>query len=144
VTGLRRFALTLTDFAGHWRLSRSIDDHRSGTTGVFEGTADFAPSDNGLTYVEIGLLHLTGQQPLRAERRYLWTETEDGITITFADGRPFHSFRPGAPEATHWCDLDTYDVIYDFAQWPIWRSTWTVSGPRKAYKMISTYTRPDP
>jgi hypothetical protein len=139
---LRRFALTLAEFEGIWRLSRSIDDHRSGTPGLFEGTATFTPVETGLIYVETGLLHLTGQQPLKAERRYLWTQAGDHIAITFADGTPFHDFRPGAPEATHWCDPDTYDVTYDFAQWPIWSSTWSVSGPRKAYQMISTYTRP--
>lgn len=143
---MRRFALTearrLADFEGHWRVARDIVDHRAGSTGRFVGTAEFTPLAAGLGYREIGQLHLPGQPPFHAERRYIWRQDDTGIHITFEDGRAFHSITPDAPNATHWCDPDTYDVTYRFDTWPDWTNTWDVSGPRKAYKMITRYSRP--
>ena len=78
---------------------------------------------------------------MQAERRDLWRQDGSRIVVDFADGRPFHDFRPDSPEASHRCDPDSYAVRYDFRAWPIWCSTWRVTGPRKDYDMVSTYTR---
>ena len=47
------------------------------------------------------------------------------------------------PDALHHCDPDMYNVSYDFTRWSQrkkqWRSVWTVLGPRKDYKMLSSY-----
>ena len=32
-----------------------------------------------------------------------------------------------------------YRVRYDFSDWPDWRTIWHVTGPRKAYEMVSHY-----
>lgn len=133
--------LRLADFEGHWTVQRRITDHRAGSTGWFEGTARFQPDGEELIYSETGLLHLPGQPAFRAERRYLWANNGPLLQVSFEDGRPFHSFDPANPDATHWCDPDTYAVRYDFAEWPVWHSTWDVSGPSKAYQMVTTYTR---
>jgi len=134
----------LQDFAGQWRMSRVITDHRARTTGQFDGMAAFTPDDGGLAYLEVGTLCLPGQPPFHAERRYLWRQRESAIDVHFDDGRFFHSVDPAHPTACHWCDPDTYDVIYSFASWPEWSSTWDVAGPRKAYKMVTSYSPTDP
>ena len=120
-------------------MSRVIHDHRAGSTGRLEGTAVFTPDDPGLLYHETGTLTLPGQPPFHAERRYRWRQGDDGLVVEFDDGRFFHVIDPAAPDARHWCDPDTYDVTYEFGFWPDWQSVWTVSGPRKAYQMTTTY-----
>ena len=133
------FAPRLSDFTGVWQVDRSIRHHDSGSTGHFAGTAELAPVPDGLSYTENGTLTLDHHPPFKAERRYLWQEADDVIHVFFTDGRPFHSFSGCDTEDTHWCDPDTYRVTYDFDDWPIWRSIWHVSGPKKAYEMITTY-----
>lgn len=130
----------LQDFVGVWTISRVISDHLAASTGAFHGTARFSAVQNGLAYIEKGQLQLVGQPPFLAERRYHWHQDENGLHVSFHDGRPFHSFDPRSPEASHWCDPDTYQVAYEFDAWPHWRTIWNVSGPRKAYQMITDYT----
>lgn len=128
-----------TDFEGAWALSRQITDDQAGPNGLFEGRAWFVKDKGGLAYHERGRLTLTGQAPFTAERRYHWQDGGQDVVVTFADGRFFHRFNRAAPSATHRCDPDTYIVRYDFDSWPRWQSTWRVTGPRKAYKMVNTY-----
>jgi len=131
----------LAGFAGLWALSRRIEDARAGQVSVLEGTARFAGDGAGLTCDEAGTLHVPGQPPMAATRRYLWRETGGGIAVLFADGRAFHRFDPagGAPGDTHHCRPDTYVVTYDFTRWPRWRARWRVTGPGKDYVMVSCY-----
>lgn len=134
----------LDAFEGGWNLDRSIDDRKTGQAGRFLGEATFTPGDKGLIYREEGLLTLGAAAPLVATRSYLWrADGAGGIEVLFEDGRPFHGFGPDAgPEASHWCDPDTYHVTYDFAPWPDWSATWSVAGPSKAYRMVARYARP--
>lgn len=134
-------SLRLQDFEGRWSLSRVITDRRAGTTARFDGSATFTPVAGALSYFETGTLRIDGQPPIHAERRYLWRQDGDRIVIAFEDGREFHDFTATSPDASHWCDPDTYTVRYDFADWPIWTSTWQVSGPRKDYDMSTRYHR---
>jgi len=134
-------AVSLDDFVGEWAIERSITDKRGGPNGRFRGTAEFLADAKGLNYSESGHLILDGQSPFKAERRYRWRVVKGTIAVEFPDGRAFHSFDPASPTASHWCDPDTYDVTYDFDLWPVWRSVWDVSGPKKAYQMITDYTR---
>ena len=131
------------DFEGVWLLSRRIDDRRADAKGQFEGRAVLSRDGAGLTYDETGLLTFGAAAPLTATRRYLWRPDGGLVAVFFADGRPFHSFDPAdtAPEAHHPCAPDTYRVRYDFARWPEWSADWQVSGPRKEYRMRSSYRR---
>ncbi len=134
----------LEDFAGHWRIARTVEDRLAGQAARFEGVAELAPDDIGMKWHERGTLHLPGQPPVRAERVYLWRASGRGIEVLFADGRPFHRFEPGREEsARHDCAPDLYRVRYDFAGWPEWRAVWEVTGPRKDYVMRSSYARPE-
>jgi|GEM_PF-204560 len=130
----------LGDFAGDWRVTRRIADRAGGQCLRFSGTARFAWQGAALAYAETGLLHLPGRPPMPAERRYLWRAGAGRIIVDHADGRPFHAFDPAAPEAGHLCPPDTYRVAYRFARWPCWSALWTVTGPRKDYRMLSRFT----
>jgi len=129
----------LEDFTGRWQITRRIEDRRAGRVGQFSGRAEFVPDGDGLVLSETGMLSYGGAAPLRAERRYLWRVDGPGIAVFFADGRPFHRFSCDRPKARHECPPDSYEVTYDFTQWPRWQSRWSVTGPRKDYVMQSVY-----
>ena len=135
----------LMDFEGAWVLERRIL-HEDAPDAEFRGSARFHPDGDGLLYEERGLMKIDGHRPVSAQRRYLWREGQGGmIEVLFDDGRAFHSILPGAmdeAQASHWCDPDMYEVHYRFGQWPDWIATWKVRGPRKSYRMVSTYRRP--
>lgn len=134
--------ITLDDFEGAWVLERRIM-HENQPGAEFRGSARFLPDGDGLMYEEKGLIKIEGHRPVSAQREYLWRPGEDGkIEVLFEDGRPFHVIDFNDPIASHWCDPDTYEVAYQFSQWPDWIATWKVNGPNKAYRMVSTYRRP--
>ncbi|MGR3802296.1 DUF6314 family protein [Marinibacterium profundimaris] len=138
-------ARCLEDFLGRWRLEREITD-ALGPPARFEGFAEWRPEggadarseDAPLLCVETGQLEVSGQGRFAAERRYLWAPD---LSVFFADGRFFHQVPPVGGPAEHWCDPDHYRVLYDFSDWPRFRTTWEVSGPRKSYRMVSDYRR---
>ncbi|MEM9845409.1 MAG: DUF6314 family protein [Pseudomonadota bacterium] len=132
---------SLWDFEGTWQLDRTIL-HRAGPRAQLTGQAVLTRAGQGLDYYESGVLSLDGQAPVRAERRYLWRPGDAGdVEILFEDGRAFHTIVRDAPRATHECAPDTYEVEYDFSDWPDWQSHWEVTGPWKAYSMASRYSR---
>lgn len=139
---MRPFALNSSDFLGRWTARRSIEDALSGHHGQFEGMAEITErGDTGSwLYHEAGDLRYGAGAAMRAERRYLWQPKGAAIDVCFEDGRAFHTIAlQGGARAAHWCDPDQYDVTYDFADWPHWRSEWRVSGPRKSYVMVTAY-----
>lgn len=131
----------LADFEGEWRLDRRIEDRRGAQSGRLSGRAWFAPAADGLQYDEEGVLELASGPKLAARQAHLWQASPPEIAVRFPDGRDFHRFDTGvvAPEGRHLCGADLYLVRYDFADWPRWRVTWTVSGPRKDYTICSAY-----
>jgi hypothetical protein len=131
----------LEDFEGRWRIARRIEDAWMGTTGLFEGVARFEPDGDGLTYTEVGELRLPQEVPMTARRTFLWREDNGAICVLYDDGRPFHKIAAGARVAQDWhdCAPDTYEVTYNFTQWPGWRMIWKVQGPRKDYVSISDF-----
>ena len=133
----------LGDFAGDWRVARAIEDRLSGRPGRFEGVARLRPEGDGLRYREEGRLWLGDSRPLAAHRDSLWDEDAEGIAVRFADGRPFHRFRPEGRAAgtDHPCGADLYRVTYDLSGWPAWEAEWRVRGPAKDYRMASRYER---
>ncbi|WP_417264215.1 DUF6314 family protein [Celeribacter sp.] len=137
--------IRLQDFAGRWSMAREIEDFRADARSELTGTCDFVPDgEGGFRQEERGFLHLPGRdKPLQAERRYLWRAVAQEITVFFDDGRFFHSFDPNAsaPEADHACDPDSYQVRYEFSDWPNWTANWRVTGPRKDYRFQTRYWR---
>lgn len=137
------FELEFTDFLGNWQIARKIVE-QAGETHHLTGVAEFSQVAGGLKYHEQGqLVTATGAQ-FAASRVYHWRDAGNGrVQVLFEDGRDFHNFdlTGVTAEDKHWCDPDTYHVSYNLAEWPIWSSTWTVLGPRKAYRMVTRYMR---
>ncbi|QFU08994.1 hypothetical protein PARPLA_01871 [Rhodobacteraceae bacterium THAF1] len=131
----------LQDFAGQWVLARKIV-HSDGRVATLRGRAAFRAEGPTLVYEEAGTLKMDGTT-LEARQSHLWRADGNRIHVSFADGRPFHSFALGLADAAarHDCPPDIYDVSYDFSGWPQWRSRWVVTGPRKGYELISIYAR---
>lgn len=127
----------LTDFEGRWRLEREIV-HDDGTRAQFVGTADWQPEGRGMRCTEQGTMCIEGTAPMAAQRVYLWDEA---LQVFFDNGRLFHKVPPAGGDTGHWCDPDQYDGSYDFSRWPDFSVTWAVRGPRKAYRMVSRYSR---
>ena len=133
----------LSDFEGQWDLTRVIRDARAGQVIQADGHVELRPGEDGLVYDEAVTLRIPGQPEMKGTRRYFWRWAGDQITIYFDDQRFFHALNLGQPRPQdhHNCPPDSYDAEYDFAQWPLWRVRWTVSGPRKSYEMETKYTR---
>ncbi|MEO0937043.1 MAG: DUF6314 family protein [Pseudomonadota bacterium] len=127
----------LADFTGPWQLARTIA-HADGLTAALTGTATFTPEGRGLAYAETGALSIAGAPPFEATQRYTWDER---LGVHFADGRFFHTVPAQGGPASHWCDPDQYDGVYDFSDWPRWTLRWQVRGPRKDYTSDTTYWR---
>lgn len=134
--------LGLSDFEGQWTLNRQIKDHLGQMNGAMVGSATFtARADGALDYREEGTLTLADGSTFAARRFYRWCSDGAGIAVFFDDGGPFHHFRPqGVTDGTtHLCGADTYQVAYDFSNWPRWSATWQVTGPRKRYTSMSLF-----
>ncbi|MCR8825694.1 DUF6314 family protein [Pseudosulfitobacter koreensis] len=129
-------ARTLSDFEGRWRLEREIV-HDDGMQAQFSGTAVWQPEGGFLRCIEEGTMRIGESAPMVGQRVYLW---DAALQVFFEDGRLFHQVPPEGGDTGHWCDPDQYDGRYDFAAWPAFVVTWSVRGPRKAYRMVSRYS----
>ncbi|MEM6310095.1 MAG: DUF6314 family protein [Pseudomonadota bacterium] len=125
----------LNDFEGIWTFDRRVT-HEAGLPAKASGHAVFTPDGTGLRYDETGQLRINDGSPMTATRCYLWRR---GGVVLFEDGRAFHTIPDDEGPARHYCGADTYHVRYDFLNWPIWTSRWSVTGPKKAYDMATVY-----
>jgi hypothetical protein len=130
---------------GRWELDRLIVDRAGGMTGRLQGHASFTSASRGLWYEERGTLTF-GQHRGTAEQTYFFEfpEGDARATVRFRDGHLFHSLdlRDGEDRARHDCDLDLYEGLFIAFGPAAWRSEWNVTGPRKDYDLVTTYTRP--
>lgn len=136
----------LSDFIGDWELHRQIEDKLGFLQGRMDGVVSFAQSDPNLIYEENGQLVYGDAPPMTATRTYIWKKHPRGIEVMYGDGSPFHVIEMNClmPSAEHLCGADMYHVSYDFSKWPVWRAVWSVVGPSKDYRSVSTFTRADP
>lgn len=133
--------ITLDALEGRWRLERDIEDARAGVSGRLEGEAIWRADAQGFVQEESGLLHYADAAPMQATRRYLWRAGETGIDVFFEDGRPFHTLPADGEEALHHCAPDLYRVTYTFTGPAEFTQIWHVTGPRKAARIASRFTR---
>ncbi|MEM8822370.1 MAG: DUF6314 family protein [Pseudomonadota bacterium] len=129
----------LADLIGTWRTNRVIR-HADGSVARFSGETTWRREDDHVRCMETGRLTQSGRS-FEAERQTLWTESEAGLDIRFADGRPFHTL-DGTGQAIHHCPPDIYRLRYDMSAWPKWSVHWRVTGPRKVYRAVTRYHRP--
>ena len=135
-------AIGLRDFIGVWTLAREIEDVRLGVRGRFDGRCVIAWDGDDVVQTETGTLRFGDAAPMQAQRVYRWRAAGAVISVSFEDGRAFHSFGPGHAEtAQHLCGSDLYEVQYGFADWPVWTSTWRVMGPRKDLVLRNRFAR---
>lgn len=135
-------AADLSAWLGTYRVTRHIDDRRTGQTASFEGRAEIAANAAGALYREAGELQLAQGAAFYAERVYVWEVQGPRIAVLFEDGRPFHDFDPetGGAATEHLCGQDWYRGGYDVSRWPDWQVTWDVTGPRKGYRSVTHYS----
>jgi hypothetical protein len=127
-----------SDFAGDWHVARVIR-HADRSVVRFSGTATWTPEREAWRSVEAGWLEQDGRR-FQARRETVWRDAAEGIAVAFADGRPFHLWRPGI-WARHDCPPDDYRLQYDLSAWPLWSLRWRVRGPRKDYVARTRYVR---
>jgi hypothetical protein len=141
-----RVSDTLGFLAGTWQLHRSLTDRRSGVSGVFTGTAGFAPvpgQPGTLRYREEGELRF-GRHSGPARRELLWLAAVPGTAdVCFADGRPFYpaDLRTGRWQAEHRCGNDVYHVTYHVLDGDLLTELWRAHGPGKDYLSATTLVR---
>ncbi len=141
--GLRGIADLRGFLLGTWRLTRSIEDRRSGQGGTFEGTAVFRPERAGLRYREEGRLALGGFETL-ASRGYRYAFPAPGrAEVRFADGAPFHALELSAAawDVVHPCGADLYRGTFRLAGAGRWTAVWRITGPRKDQRLDGLYAR---
>ena len=137
---------------GSWSVDRTLLDRSTGTSGTFTGVVRFtANDDGGLLWREEGTVRwapvngapFTGP----ASREYLLqpADTPDVLDVYFPDGRPFHrmGFAGQANQDVHWCDPDTYRVMYSFLGPDDCGYRWDVTGPAKDQLLESVLRRLD-
>ena len=132
--------------AGSWSLDRVIAGE-----GRMQGLATFAPLDaESLAYREQGRLRLLNGTELEAMREYVFHKADRGFDVFFKETPPrlFHTIELAASDggalrgsASHLCNLDHYQSTYTFRDDGGFVIRHVVSGPRKDYTMVTTYTR---
>ena len=133
-----------TELLGVWDLARRIVDRPVGADGAdfgrVVGTLTLAPDGDDVAWCEAGTLRWRGQD-LAVTRRLTVRRHQDDWVVCFDDGRPFHSWSPGAP-VVHDCAPDTYRGLVDVtADRSALRVLWDVSGPRKDRRLFTRCTR---
>ena len=132
--------LTMSDFTDHsWVIERVIIDQIRAVEVNFVGECEIV----GGIYSESGEMVLEDGSKLVSSRRYIWRDSGDAINVSFEDKTFFHSIdlRNRSSKAVHFCTPDAYKVHYDFTSWTDWSVAWNVEGPRKLYKMFSSYRK---
>ncbi|HVA74207.1 MAG TPA: DUF6314 family protein [Acidimicrobiales bacterium] len=142
---------TLDFLLGTWRVARSIEDHRAGLRGTFEGTAALAeaPSspdgslDARARYEEVGELRF-GALGQRAHRRLLYLRQGDSTAMLyFSDGRPFVDLdlSAGGWTSVHLCGHDRYEIATFVRSHDVVEEHWRVRGPAKDYRAVTRLMR---
>jgi hypothetical protein len=145
-----RIADTLAFLLGTWDLKRSIEDHRSGMRGVFDGRAWLAATFGGSAagpekahYTEAGELRF-GTNLTRASRTLVYERLGDGaVMLLFADGKPFVdlNLQSGEWGSVHHCREDLYELTTSVRSESVLQERWRVTGPSKDYVAVTTLTR---
>jgi Family of unknown function (DUF6314) len=130
---------------GRWLLERSIEG-----IATMQGHASFTPADNGqLHYREDGRLVLANGSEFDAARAYIYEPREQGFRVLFQENPPrlFHEIALIAGQGGEWigqadhpCGEDHYRTFYRFLPDGRFVIRHVVTGPRKGYTMVTTYS----
>jgi hypothetical protein len=115
-------------------------DRRTGRFGRVTGRLELTLVGSSVRWLEEGRLEWDGAV-LPVTRELRLTPDEDGWQVRFADGRPFHPWRPG-DVVTHPCRADLYrGVISADPLCRRLRVLWDVTGPDKDQRIITRCVR---
>lgn len=147
-----QIADTLTFLLGAWNLRRSIQDHRSGTDGLFEGRAVLTGAGSGAgsgagagraRYDEEGELSFGAHRgPASRHLEYARLDST-AVFLYFSNGRPFVDLdlRTGAWRGVHDCVDDRYEIETVVRSDRVLQEYWRVRGPDTSYDAVTTLTR---
>jgi hypothetical protein len=142
---------TLDFLLGTWSVSRSIEDHRSSTSGSFDGTASFtelpleevADVTRGARYDEEGELRFAAFCG-PTHRSLLYVQRGDArVEICFSDGRHYVDLdlRRGSWQTEHPCSEDLYEITTELRSRDQVEERWKVRGPTKDFDAVTTLVR---
>jgi hypothetical protein len=115
-----------------------VADRLAGRQGTVTGELTVTADGAGLRWHERGTLRWAGvDRPVT--RTYRLREHADGWWVEFADGRPFHPWRPGE-RVTHPCRADVYCGLVTVDGDTV-RTLWDVRGPAKDQRLVTRLTR---
>lgn len=123
---------------GEWQLFRRVHDRRAQVFGTVRGTLTLVEDGRRIRWLERGTLGWSGAQ-LPVTRELLLVEEPGGWQVRFADGRPFHAWRPGEV-VEHPCNADLYRGLVD-ARRDRLRIVWDVVGPAKQQRLLTRCRR---
>jgi hypothetical protein len=126
------------DLVGEWHLARRVVDRRAGLSGTVAGTLTLTADGTRVRWVERGTLRWNGAD-LPVTRELLITPEAQGWLVRFADGRPFHPWRPGEV-VDHPCNADLYRGLVDVGPDRL-RVLWDVVGPAKEQRIFTRCRR---
>jgi len=136
---------------GVWSVRRRFE---GSYTGAFSGEASFQPEPEGslaYLYAEQGELTDAEANRFDAKQSYLYRLAEGKLQVLKCDRsewEPMHEFDFVAEDSSavgrhiHLCGQDHYAATYrvDLTE-DTWEVSYTVSGPKKDYRIHSIYTR---
>jgi Family of unknown function (DUF6314) len=137
---------------GAWSITRSIDDHQSGDSGTFEGSAVFTETEvdgdfgrvTKASYEESGELRL-GSHTSEAHRRLEYRAPRCGavVDVFLSDGSPFiHlDLSSGTWQGVHLCGDDRQEISITVPTGNEFRELWRVRGPETDYEAITIFHR---
>jgi hypothetical protein len=155
---------TLGFLVGTWTVERSIDDHRSGISGHFQGQAVLVACPGGeaacpgeevarlatgaaaavarASYQETGELRF-GDHAGPARRGLDYVRQGGAVMLYFTNGRPYVDLdlRSGTWRAEHPCVADLYEVTTIVRSPDELQELWRVRGPDKNYDATTTLRR---
>jgi hypothetical protein len=144
MTSTMQIADTLAFLLGRWDLSRSIQDHRSGTHGLFSGRAVLAAGTGGRArYDEEGELSFGAHRGPAARHLEYARLGDASVFLYFSNGLPFVGLdlRTGAWRSIHDCDQDRYEIETVVRSDRVLTEYWRVTGPDTSYDAVTTMTR---
>ena len=123
---------------GDWQLHRRVADRRAGLFGTVHGALTLVADGPAIRWRESGTLRWNGAD-LPVTRELVLVEEPGGWQVCFADGRPFHPWRPGEV-VEHPCNADLYRGFVA-ARPGLLRVLWDVTGPAKDQRIVTRAVR---
>jgi hypothetical protein len=126
------------DLLGRWRLHRRLVDRRLRRSGSVVGELSVVADGADVAWREQGTLSWDGRE-VSVSRILRLRRVDDGWHVYFADGRPFHPWRPGEV-VEHPCRADLYRGLIDATRDRL-RTLWDVTGPGKDQRILTRCIR---